>query len=508
MEFDYFVNNSALSGIEFRDRMYYNSSSSTGNFDINAGGNFSSYDIVGSESDTNFTAILTFNKSGSGAQIILSNHYSAGGFTFGLDAGNFLYVDCNYPSNESYSFRKVNLSSKNCIALRRSENTFSVVKYDPISRVIESSEAFIFSPNQVLNAGGLETSLAGNSYGYSSIYGVNYFNGTVDQFVYCSGSVEDSYLLDFFSGFLPLTKTPSVSSTYSLSDESYRFPDSLYSGNYSFISTYFNSLNTGILSNLGTGRWIGSASGIVNSTSMTGQVSYSTGINSCYGTGVYYSMNYSGVGGGGSVTFTDTISVVRNSSYSTISHNVKFLSGGNYYRVDYDASYSNLISTSYSWTEDSGYYSGFRMDGIVSDRVSSLALGHDTGVAPTGFNLQGLYDSASDLFYVPGFNTGAVYLTGRRYLSGYTVSDSLVDILTETENGLQNMVADNSTGVVFLNSGVTSATGKFYPGSAQAFSGVYPSGRMKKGDYKETSLYHLYHGAKVQGLGSTLFYDY
>lgn len=506
MEFDYFLNNSVLSGLTFRSKLYYDSSSSTGNFGINGAGNSLTYDIVDSQNDSNFTAIMTFNKSGSGAQSLLSNYYLSNGFTIGIDAGNFLYIDCNSPSIESHSFRKVNLGTKNCITLRRAENTFSVVKYDPISKVIESSESFSFSPNQVLH-GAIDLALAGASYGYPSIYGVNYFNGTVDQFVYCSGAVEDSYLVDFFSGFLPLTKTPSVSSTYSLLDESYRFPDSLYSGDYSFLSSYLNSTNTGILSNLGTGRWNGSVTGVVNSTYMTGFARYSTGLNSCYGTGNYYNMDYSGAGVGGAVTFEDTVSVIRNSSYSTISHNIKFLSGGQYYRVDYDSSYSSSISTVYSWSEDSGYYSGFRMDGIVSDRVSRLALGHDTGIAPTGFNIQGLFDSANDLFYLPDFNTGAVYLDGIRYLSGYTVSDSLVDILSATESGTQYMVADNSTGVAFLNSGVTSATGKFYPGSAQAFSGVYPSGRMKRGDYKETSTHHLYHAAKVQGLGSTLFYD-
>lgn len=512
MEFDYYLNNSAMSGITVKaPAFYYNAASTSGNFGVNSSSNTSGITINDSSNDSNFTALLTFNKSGSNSQVLLSNYNSTGGYSLGLTDGNFLYIDSHSPSSQCFIFDKINLGLKNCLAIRKAGRNFSVLKYDLVSREFESKQNIEFGPNQTL-IGGANTSLAAAYNGYTGLPGhsgkIGFFNGTVDQFFYLSGAVEDSYLYDLLSGFLPFTKTPSTTTSYALKDESYRFPDSLYSGTYqSFLSEYFANINLGIITNLGSGRWLGTGTGYVDSVEMYADVSFSTGLTPCYGTGVYYSQVFNDAGVDGYTEFTDSISVYRNSGGATISHNMRFLSGGGYYRVDYDASYNLDSSTTYSFAETSSYYTGFKMNGVVSDQVQLISLGSGMGVAPTGYNLEGFYDVSQGQFFIQNFNTGSVHYNGTRYNSGYTVSDYYIDITSVSESPSGYMIGDNHSGVSLLSSGINFATGNFYGGASQAYSGVLNSGRMRRRDYKETSSHHLYHAAKVQGLGSTLLYD-
>lgn len=156
----------------------------------------------------------------------------------------------------------------------------------------------------------------------------------------------------------------------------------------------------------------GTGYGTISSAGLTGHLYYSTGISACYGTGSYYSMTYTGAGTGDYTTFTDTIRVIKD-SLTTISHNLILSRAGlDNFHVDYDASYSLVSSSGNSFVYDDSYYTGFKMNGIVSEETARIALATDTGVAPTGYNLNGLFDNAVGLFTIPNWNQSILYYNG------------------------------------------------------------------------------------------------
>lgn len=512
MEFQYFLDQSVLSGITVRE--YQTNLTSTPGSVL--------WEVGGSSEDTNLTCIFTFTKQSSTGQLLFSNlsspnYISYSGLVVGIDDSNHLFVESRQ-DREVHRFTNTNLSTKNCIALKRAGTNITVNKYDLLSRKFESTETKSFSPGAALDGfsdvviGGLDnTSLfAGyNSGSYAGSNSIGFFSGTMDQFVYIEGAVEDSYLLDLMSGFLPLTKTPTTSSSYTLLTQSYRFPDGLYSNDYGFLTDYFSSGNTDILTgNLGTGKWYGNGVGQVEDLGFGVDVAYGTGIHACLGTGSYFSKTYTTTGIGVLTPFTDTIRMVKSSTAATISHNMVFTQSGRTYNVDHDAVYSLVSSTSYSWSEDLTYYTGFKMEGVVSDQTLVMALATDEDVAPSGYNLEGFYDNSENSFYIDKFAPGLPYHNGRRYTSNYGMDGYYIDFTGVTELSTDYVIGDNSSTPTLLHSGVSGwATGLFYPTSSQAYSGVYPTGRMRRRDYKETCSHHLYHAVPVQGSGSSFFFS-
>ncbi len=528
MEFDYFLNQTPYSGATIRlPDIRYNGALGDGDFTVNTAGNTYFFDIADSWKERHFTAFCTFNKNLNNAQILLSNHFNnEGGWTIGIDDGNFLFVDCRLPYDQNHTFRNINLGNKNCLVIKRSENIFSIYKYDLLSRDFESTETFVFNPGAVLNAASNpDTNLAGNAdyIGAHVNNAINYFNGTVEQFVYISGAIEDSYLLNLLSGFQPYTLVDNGSNGFILEDEVFRFPHGgAIQNNFQFLSGYFFGINSVIAAgSLPEGNWIGYVTGNFSAASLEATGSYVTGFNSCYGTGTYFNHTTVGLGVAnvGVGTFVDTARVARTSNYITISHNLVVNATGfspSPFNVDHDTYYSLGDMPDYSLVLDESYYEGFRMHGARVARdgggqggggMGQVHLSTVTGLGPTGANIQAVFDNSETKFYLNKFSNGQIYYTGGKLTGNYSINNSYLTITGQNQISTHYVTYDNSIINQFIGTGIDFVTGRFFPNTSIFHSGIFPSGRLLKTQYKETSTGHLYHAAAVQNPGFIFYYS-
>ncbi len=509
MELSYFLSRTPIASEDILEIAPYPAYSSGYDFTGNAGGlSDINLGLSGSSFIEDFTLFLTFEKLEAYSQVLMSNDTGGGGWTLGITSGNFLYLEVTYQELLTHTFTKINLSKTNCLVIKKSGRAFTIYQYDLVSQAFSSVESFICDPVSEVNTSSF-IALAGvedNVTPYRS-----YFSGLIHQLLFLNGAYEDYYILQVLLGFQPYTLTPSVISSFLKLDESYRFDSPALETNHSFFVDYFTSMNSGLINGLGQGHFIGTATGNYSSGNFTGRVVMSTGLSLCYGTGNLYTGTYTGTATGitGTSYYQDTINYTRNSEFVVISHSITV--SGDYYgtdraRFDYDAFYSTVSTTGYTTGVDYSYYTNFKMNGVTSEYAGLIILGTDTGAIPSMYNLNGNFDNVNGYFYLSAYNTGLVYHQGVRIESGlFTVSNGVLNIIGSVQP-TDTVIYDNSTGITLLQLGIeNNATGDFYSNAALVWTGeVSYTGlfRSKRDFFKETSIYHLYHGVKIQDGGT------
>ncbi len=481
---------------------YYPAAATSGNFLLNSTGNIQT---TLNNSGQNFSALLTYDKystsTNSGAVKLLCGS----NWTFGIDGSNFLFVRS---SGEAYTFEDINLGRKNCLALSKNQNGFSVTKYNVPSQTIENSQTHYFSPNANLTGTGLIFA------GGNSISGVKNFYGTVDQLAVFNQPLSENSLNTIFSGFLSQTLTSGTPVTgYSLSSAYWEGTTGISQANLNFLqsgavgyayyanisnhsgnhygnlaiattgnrpATYF--INTGAFSGIpGCPIYAGASIGSSGIGSYTGLVSSPiTGVTELYKSSAesYYSFHFTGVSPGAHLTL----------------------------------SYNKVITQSVSIPQNTGYYLGFEMSGIVSKNSNSVMLGK-FNTSFKNVNDIGVYDIVSNDYYAPGAITNdRVFLDGLGK-TGYYVSGQKVGFTGLTLTEQNKLIYDQvyQSGLILQMFNVKNfATGKFYPKTAVAFSGdqsFVQMWRITEPNFIETHPYHLYHGKEIPRLPENYIYE-
>lgn len=489
MEFQYFLDTTPID----QDNLLY----------LASGRSFGSVQNLGFGGLEEFTFIGTFEKQNANASVLISQHSLNSGWVIGFTSNNELYVDCR-GINKNYKFDNLTLGKKNCFAIKKAGNTFSAHIYDLYSNEIRQSQSISFPQNIDNNV----SMLIGSGSGYAPS-GISALSGYFDQYCLFDIPIEESYLLKLFSGFQPYTKSSTTGTSYSLISDIARFP--LGTGfQTGFFVNYIANYNSWITSNLSYGNWISESSGMFSSATGTATGRFSTGIDYCNGTGTYFQYSLK-TGGAGTYRndFTDTVHVLKESGKLYISHNIYMYDTGinTPYSLDTDSIYHYTESVSNSFIYNSGYLTGFYMNGVTSDISNRISLGTNTGIAPTGINLQGYFDQSLQKFFINGFSNGRLFYNGN-LASSYSISDNYLNYTGVTQIDSDYVIADSTSLFTFLNSGVyNNATGKFFPGAAMVYSGIFGTGRMKESNYKETSIYSLYHNAAVQQSGAQFLFS-
>ena len=519
MEFQYYFDNSPIDPLILELLWSYDSSSTTGDLTTLLD-ETTPIDMTDKE---DFTIFVTLYQTTARACVLFSNwsEDTDKGWCLGIDSGNFLYLDCISPNNTSFRFDQINLGNKNCLVIRKSGKIFSVFKYDLLSQTFESKQSVSFTNEENLEA---ETQslrpFPRNSSYYSNVGSyIDYFVGKVEQMAVLSAALDDSYILYLLQGFLPYSNTVLITTTATKVSEVYRFPSG--STDYAFLDEYINSFDTSIASSLTGGGYIGYSTGTFNSSYFFASGIFSTGVTQCYGVGAALALSKTGatIFPSSSATgyFTDSIKISSYSGITAISHNIT-LSGGIYgsgFHLDDDAIYDVSYSgSSTSFVINESYYTGFKMDGVVSLYSKYLILATNTGVDPSGVNLVGQFDNVEGKFHLPNFNYGNsnVFFDGWKASGNqYTHNSGIIDIIGENEDGNNYVYYDNAANITFLYLGLNNyATGQFYPNSAIVYTGInsYSTNlRTVKPNYKETSSIHLYHGKSIQSAPTGVFDD-
>lgn len=511
MELDYYINQSILNNDSIIKQVNYPAYSSGLSFVANYNrSNSYSYEIPSSTLIEDITVFITIEKDETTAQVLLTNDDSTSGWTIGINSCNFLYLECKYGKIYNQIFDKINLSRKNCLVIKKTSSNFTVYKYDLISHSFESIQS-IQIPSEVSLSSSSSVFIAGNNY-FDSSYSRNsigWFSGRIDQLLVVNESLDEVMILKLLLGFQPFYINQSVSTSYILTDSSVRFDNSVLEDYYANYTGYLSHIDSGIVSSLGEGKWIGSFSGRLTQVAISGSGLMSTGINACLGTGAFYTGGFTGlINGYTGYTgyFSDFIRYTKNPEFGVISHSISIsgLYGAGVTHLDYDAYYKLYSITGITSSGVSGdYYTGFKMNGITSEYSDLVILGTETGISPSQFNLRGEYNYIYNEIYLNDFTTGFVYLNGERLDSGYySISNGILQLSGDLANNIQYVIYDksNTLSLIYLGSD-NYAIGDFYPNSSLVWTGISSYTGLARADrdfYKETSSHHLYHGVKIQ----------
>lgn len=502
MSLSYFYGLTNLSSGIIRDQWTYNAATGLGLFTGNSGANLVSQPVSGNNFE-DFSLFFTYNKQRSnfntGAAYLFSNYSGNNGFSFGLDAGNFPFLKT---SGESFSFSELNLGVKNCLCLQKSDNNFSLLRYDiPSAELIESQSLFV-NPSTQLSGGNY-------TFGASSgfISGVNNFYGTVDQLLFLSERISKENCLTVFSGFsiLPVTVTE-FGNYYDVKSPEWIAPTGFGTGLRTFFQDYFT----------GSYQISVRGQGLAMDSEYNIRINFS-GVVGGYDIRDYYAENQLGFCNTGQ--FFEMGDFGFRSTQPGIPSD--FDIGGNFsigppvgdpfdpdeIYFTYDLSevyegvrYNNLLvrraPTLAVRGGNSGYFSGFEMNGVFVPRHNSVVL----GTFPTGrasdIGSEAIFDSVGGVFRGTNVNTGLpIYLNGTEN-TGFTFESGVIDIENYTETSADNVIYDRVSGLQILSSSnLNSTTGSYWAKTSFVATGEYPGDifRIRESEFYETSNYHLYH---------------
>ncbi len=505
MSLEYFYGLTNLGSGIVRDIWPYNASAGIGQFAGNSGSNSVSQIVSGNNFD-DFSLYFTYTKLqssfNSGGVALFSNYSGGSGFTLGIDAGNIPFLKT--PS-DCFSFDQFELGGKNCLVFQKSDNTFSLSRYDIPSAEIREIQSFFVSPSVPLSGGAYK--FGTESLGLS---GVKNFYGSVDQLLFVSErvSIEDSRTI--LSGFLNLPVVVSPFGTYEVQSSEWIIPNT-------------GTFGTGI-QQIFQDYFINEYQDYVIDQSVDDSTEYVSRISFEYSPPNHLATNYYGISNfrfcpdsaedqmgdpllvylGGTLTQDYEI----NGAFTTSAVNSgvsPFLTYEYYFSYDLSSiqpglRFSNLIRLipfeSVTTGVNSGYYSGFEMQGIFAPRAPATLLG-TIETSFTNVGNEAVFDSAAGVFRATNLASGMpIYLNGEKQ-TGFIFSGGIIDILGYTETSADEVVYDMVSGLSLLSfSNSSSTTGNFYVGTSFAATGEFsfePLYRIGNTDFYETHSYHLFH---------------
>lgn len=479
---------------------------STLSFAGNAIVNAMNQDIAGSNSDTDFTIILTVKRARMDGESLISK-YDLSTFDYGFalcySYGNYLFLKT--ADGQAFIFNEINLAEKNCIFFKKSGSTFTVGKYDVISSTITQEQVIIVRSDYLDSDG--EVYIAGD-YGLDS---QKWFSGDVEQGFYYADALDKNYLLDVLKGFRPETKSSSTSNSHILLSYNTRISTN-ESALQAYFSNYFSGINSVLITGLySTGRWMGAANGYVNLSKIESLATLATGLNGCDpGDSLVYSYLYTGAGTSLTGVFTDAVRITRNSNYVTVSHSLEItgnFTGRKKVDSDYVYQYSGITSTSLS--TDTSQYTGFYYDGVLCSASGQpyLYIATSYPVGPTGYNKEGYFDNSDSRFLVPDFSPGQVYVN-KLLAESFSLSSGKITFDTPSIS-TDRVIYDNAASPISSIQGSGfSATGRFQENSSLVLDlSLDDAYRLILGDdYIETSKYHAYHSGQIQASGQQLLF--
>lgn len=451
----------------------------------------------------NYTLIFTLERTLYHSQLIYSNYSAAGsGYAIGINSSNELFID--YPLRSfSYTF-KVRLGNRNCIAIKKAENTFTVFVYDLISGVIKESDSIYVEENDRTLLTNSSTLYFGGNALYEALpqnnSSVKKLYGFFDQLLFISEAIDDSALKIILKGFRPETLTPSVSSSYNF-QENYSWESPQLEQYKTYFSTFYNErdkfLHTGSFRN---GYSTASETGYFGSGGFTLNISCYTGYSGTCSGGGLTSTGYYNTGMPDSVpkyTYSGYTEIFKNTSNTFTSRRVSLFLSGSEYKFGYNTAYATTsTSTGYASSFDSGYYSGFMFDGTYAELELGLAYGAKTGIAPTGYHRAGVYDFIKNGFKISEYSAPtSFYLNKQPEIGGTVTSGYFYPPVAYSTSSSDILIYDNVIDYtpmdVFGNN--TWAKGRFWPGTSRVLDSVYFDNLIIDKEYVETSTGHIYH---------------
>ncbi len=518
MSLSYFYSLTNLSSGIIRDQWTYNAATGLGLFTGNSGANLISRPVSGNNFE-DFSLFFTYDKRRSnfntGASYLFSNYSGNNGFSFGLDSCNFPFIKTN---NECFSFTDFNLGVKNCLCLQKSDNNFSLLRYDIPSAELIESESFFVSPSTQLSGGGY-------TFGASSgfISGVNNFYGAVDQLLFLSERVSKESCVTIFSGFSILEVTYDLLGSYYVESEEWYVPDAAFTtGQQAHISEFLttiyqpdhlvaedltaNSTYAGrlVFSGITSGYDVDFFNGIAGDEfCQTGNLAYisndfmpsGTGFPSSFNVSVNYSVG----------PYTTRLGVETPNDFF-FTYDLSELYKGLRYNNVYVLGYSESTVQS----SNPNYFSGFEMNGVFVPQAQAALLGTFESGSSSDIGNEAIFDSVSGVFRATNVNSGIpIYLNGESN-TGFSFESNIIDIQNYTETSADSVVYDRVSGLQLVSfSNSNSATGSYWAKTSFVATGEYSFEklfRIRESEFYETSPYHLYHGKRYQeGFSTPIF---
>ena len=522
MDIDYFYSLTNLSSGFISDVWRYPAMALSGNFLGNSSSNSISRQLIGNNFD-DFSLYLTYNKKQSAfnkkSVNLFSNINSIGGFNFGIDDGNFLFLKTN---GDCFSFSDINLGGKNTICLQKADNCFSVYQYDiPSESLIQSQSVFV---NPSVN-------LSGGNYifasGDSRISGINNFYGEIDQLLFLSEKISEDSSKLIFSGFSPISVNHYNNGYYyEVLQKEWFIPDP-YSNNdlISGLENYFTGIYQGYIA----------PGSLINNTSYIGKISFSGDVNiTGYNTYNYFgedSLGFCQTGTPLTLMGSDFLqyipglptnfNVYLNFSAGSINENNPSYVNDIYFtydssEVEVGLRFSNLISVEFldgnNFILDSKYYSGFEMNGILVPNSILTVFGKLSGDASEIGN-EATFDSIIGSFYANDITPGLpIYLNGLKVnYTGFSFNSGKIDVLNYSETSSDSIIYDKVSGLELISlSNSDKATGNYWKKTSFVATGEYSFEnlyRIKESTFYETHQYHLYYNKSWQSSSSPMIYD-
>jgi len=517
-------------------------------------GNFSTNSIVSPSGNIHYdisndlTVFFTYSRTVSDNAVLFSKREDGfdGGWLLGINDNNKLFVEGFAPGTGHIHTFDINLGQKNCLAFKQTDNFFTVYKYDIYSKEIQESETFLFDSSISLSLSG-ELYVAYDDLPLGDYYSRNKtylysgqslgkpFKGIFDQYAVINAPIDDYYVDYIFQGFCPETVSTTTVLTGVLDSYSIRNPslDKISSNFINMFNSGAMNFNSYLINqSIQKGNYIASVTGNVgygyssDSPSLPGGIVSSetyvvkTGIDQrfCSNTGavVYIPSPFTltsplSTGTSGNFSFNGSCRISRDSNNKLfISHNLTInkpsLFSSDNVALDLDYIYNiSGANSSEVITINSGYYSGFEMDGILStDSYQSTILGTIPEENFYNMNLIASFNSISGLFKVQ--DSGRMYYNGQLLNpSDYTINNNYIDIAPYNESFDDYLIYDDTNrSMTLLNLSLkTSATGKFWPGNSICFTGVNSYGpfkRIPKDSFVETSVLDSYHNVDIPNI--------
>lgn len=516
MELNYYLNLANIPEPLIFGKVVYGAASSL-DFAANLNSNTYEYDGL-DEIVPDYTIFLTFEKRRHHSQYIFGNFGNGAGVYSGISVGinntNEVFID--YPRKNISKVFNIRMGNKNCLALKKSGNVFTLYKYDIISGVIEASDSIYLEESDLDNLSE-NTFTLGGSFSYIALpqnnSSINFFSGFIEQFVMVKASLDESLINIVFKGFRPETLTPSFSTSFTRS-ESYRWIAPAMETYKTYLSDGFRSIDQYLFTGFSDiGRYISIESGSfgyltnfdIGSSYYTGDFCDVGGAIHPGGASGYISAIPFGVP---SYDYSGWVNINKLSGRMVISRRVSLSIGGTEYRFDYDSAYYDTrTTTGYSSSFDASYYSGLKMDGVFSHKTSLSYLFSGQLKEPTGYHRRAEYDFVRSSFYIPDYSpVGSFYLNGQPEIYG-VISGRYIYITGGLSTDV--LIYDNTSDYSPLAIGEKNyLSGRYYQNSSRVLDSIDYSNLLLNVDYKETSTGHMYHNVLSQPSGAQLIFTF
>jgi hypothetical protein len=497
MRLDYYYGTAGLDSGDIKEIWRYGSGSGAAPFPK----------VINYDGNNDYSLYFTYEKLDANRCILVSNLDSgSNGYSLGLTDNNQIFIESYYNSGirDKFVYNDIPLGKKNTLLVKKIGKYFGIYDYDIVSSGIRSYQGYSMSPSGSIS--GSNVRIGGNPYYHNSGF-FNNFSGSFDQLLLTSevyNSVDDEKIL---KGFLPETGEYNYS-TFSreYSEDSVNWLDSieLSTNDYAYLKNFYTDFNTN-LANSGASEYITLFSGNKSGSLLQVSGTSYTRVDECTATTPSYNYTYSALAATGmNFSFSGTISSIYKSGSGNllVEYRNRFdYSGQNFDNSHYFNEIWNTSTTHVSGGYDTGYYSGFLMNGLSSPSSTGVLVQlKNESCLPSKINsfaqsnlVNGGFSLDSDNLY-----PNRVFVDG---VEDYTFSNS-GNLLTTSLSGNEVIYDSTTTPFQFQHLSLNRfTTGNFHKYSSIAFSGVNSWSQLYRlrlnADYKETSEYHLFHGKKV-----------